>query len=41
MKAYKDSIFQKYKDDVITNDKVDVIRTANFKCTKNSIRNIF
>jgi len=30
MKAYKDSIFQKYKDDVITNDKVNVIRHNNF-----------
>ena len=30
MKAYKDSIFQKYKNDVITNDKVNVIRHNNF-----------
>ena len=30
MKAYKDSIFQKYKDDVITNDKVNVVRHNNF-----------
>tara|TARA_R100001163_G_scaffold18025_1_gene15979 strand:+ start:2647 stop:5409 length:2763 start_codon:yes stop_codon:yes gene_type:complete len=30
MKAYKDSIFQKYKEDVITNDKVNVIRHNNF-----------